>query len=101
MALENQTGNQLQLTRARRFTAAERYDIEAKPPFVARSAQGAWVDDVDGNRILDLTSANGTVLLGHRHPAVVAAVTDQLTGAGAMFPTTLSTLRIDLAEQLC
>jgi glutamate-1-semialdehyde aminotransferase len=89
------------LTRARQYTAAEGYDIDAKPPFVTRAAQGAWVTDADGRRILDLTSANGTVVLGHRHPKVVQAVVQQLTDTGHMFPTTLSELRIDLAERLC
>ena len=52
-------------------------------------------------RVLDLTSANGTVLLGHGHPRVTGAVVDQVRNAGNMFPTTLSALRIDLAERLC
>lgn len=95
------TNNAALLARARQHTAAEGYDISAKPPFVAQTAEGAWVTDADGRRLLDLTSANGTVVLGHRHPHVIEAVVRQITTAGHMFPTTLSTPRIDLAERLC
>jgi acetylornithine/succinyldiaminopimelate/putrescine aminotransferase len=42
-----------------------------------REALGANVLDVDGNRYVDLTSGFGVALLGHRHPAVVAAVKRQ------------------------
>lgn len=41
------------------------------------SAAGAWITMSDGRRLLDLGSY-GVNLLGHRHPAVVAAVADQL-----------------------
>jgi len=40
-------------------------------------ALGANVLDVDGNRYLDLTSGFGVAVVGHRHPAVVAAVRRQ------------------------
>ncbi|HEV8632376.1 MAG TPA: aspartate aminotransferase family protein [Thermoanaerobaculia bacterium] len=42
-----------------------------------REARGANVLDVDGNRYIDLTSGFGVALIGHRHPAVVAAVRRQ------------------------
>ena len=42
-----------------------------------REARGANVLDVDGNRYVDLTSGFGVALVGHRHPAVVAAVRRQ------------------------
>jgi len=40
-------------------------------------ALGANVLDVEGNRYLDLTSGFGVAVVGHRHPAVVAAVKRQ------------------------
>lgn len=40
-------------------------------------ALGANVLDVEGNRYLDLTSGFGVALIGHRHPAVVAAIKRQ------------------------
>ena len=42
-----------------------------------REARGSNVVDVDGNRYVDLTSGFGVALVGHRHPAVVAAVRRQ------------------------
>ncbi len=46
-------------------------------PVTAARAKGVWVDDVDGNRILDFTSGVGVLNVGHCHPAVVKAVQDQ------------------------
>jgi 4-aminobutyrate aminotransferase-like enzyme len=44
---------------------------------VWRQALGANVLDVDGNRYLDMTAGFGVAAVGHRHPAVVAAVERQ------------------------
>jgi len=46
------------------------------PLFIAR-AQGAWVEDADGNRYVDLVGSWGPMILGHSHPEVVAAVQAQ------------------------
>jgi 4-aminobutyrate aminotransferase len=46
-------------------------------PVAVESAAGVWVNDVDGNRLLDFTSGVGVVNTGHCHPDVVAAVRDQ------------------------
>jgi glutamate-1-semialdehyde 2,1-aminomutase len=61
---------------------------------------GAWLDDVEGNRLLDLTAASGTVILGHRHPAVTEAVIRQIRDYGVAFASTLTVPRIELAERL-
>jgi glutamate-1-semialdehyde 2,1-aminomutase len=47
------------------------------PLFVERS-QGAHKWDVDGNRLIDYWTGHGALLLGHGHPAVVAAVAEQM-----------------------
>ena len=44
---------------------------------VWQEARGANVMDVDGNRYLDLTAGFGVAAVGHRHPAVAAAVRRQ------------------------
>lgn len=44
---------------------------------VEAESQGAWVTAVDGRRYLDF-GGYGVFILGHRHPAVVAAVHRQL-----------------------
>ncbi len=46
-------------------------------PVTAARAKGVWVEDVDGNRILDFTSGVGVLNVGHCHPAVVRAVQAQ------------------------
>ncbi|MEE4661790.1 MAG: aminotransferase class III-fold pyridoxal phosphate-dependent enzyme, partial [Halieaceae bacterium] len=42
-------------------------------PLYIRSASGSRTTDVDGNDYVDCFSANGPMLLGHNHPALVAA----------------------------
>jgi glutamate-1-semialdehyde 2,1-aminomutase len=49
------------------------------PRFVAR-ADGPHLWDVDGRRYLDLVGSWGPMILGHRHPAVVAALQEALAG---------------------
>src|SRR5215831_9766290 len=46
------------------------------PMFVQR-AQGAIVEDVDGNRLIDMGSGIAVVNVGHTHPKVVAAIEEQ------------------------
>ena len=47
-------------------------------PFFAAGGDGSRICDVDGNELIDLCNGYGALLLGHRHPAVVGAVTKQL-----------------------
>jgi len=44
-------------------------------PVAITSAKGAWLTDVDGRKVLDLSMGFGAMLAGHLNPAVVAAVT--------------------------
>ncbi|HEU5319307.1 MAG TPA: aminotransferase class III-fold pyridoxal phosphate-dependent enzyme, partial [Methylomirabilota bacterium] len=46
-------------------------------PFYVERAEGARKWDVDGHAYLDAWSGHGALMLGHGHPAVVAAVTEQ------------------------
>ncbi|MHB8244611.1 MAG: glutamate-1-semialdehyde 2,1-aminomutase [Acidimicrobiales bacterium] len=52
--------------------------VGGSPLFIA-SASGAYVTDVDGNEYLDYVQSWGASLLGHAHPAVVAAVREAAT----------------------
>jgi 4-aminobutyrate aminotransferase/(S)-3-amino-2-methylpropionate transaminase len=65
-------------------------------------AAGSNVLDADGNRYVDLTSGFGVALIGHRHPAVVAAVKAQadrlLHALGDLHP---SNVKIELLERMC
>ena len=61
----------------RRNAAVVRAVYHATPVFVAK-ADGAVVEDVDGNRLIDFAGGIGCLNTGHRAPAVVDAVRRQL-----------------------
>ena len=61
----------------RRDAAVVRAAYHATPVFVA-NAEGAVVEDVDGNRLIDFAGGIGCLNTGHRAPAVVEAVRRQL-----------------------
>lgn len=58
-------------------TAVPRGHQQATPIFVAR-AEGAVLEDVDGNRFIDFAGGIGCQNVGHRSPGVVSAVREQL-----------------------
>ncbi len=62
---------------ARRNAAVPRGPFHATPVFAAR-AEGAVIEDVDGNRYLDFAGGIGCNNMGHRAPRVLAALRDQL-----------------------
>jgi glutamate-1-semialdehyde 2,1-aminomutase len=71
--------------------------VGADPLFI-KSADGAVIVDADGNRYIDFIGSWGPMILGHRHPAVVAAIhkaVERGTSFGA--PTDLE---ITLAEMV-
>jgi len=47
-------------------------------PVVVAKAEGAWVEDVDGNRYLDMLAAYSAVNFGHGNPELIAAAKSQL-----------------------
>ncbi len=70
-------------------------------PLVFKKAEGAVIEDIDGNTYLDFYAGVGVLNVGARHPKVVAAVKDQLDKywhvAGTDFYEPLQT---KLAERL-
>ncbi|HUO32404.1 MAG TPA: 4-aminobutyrate--2-oxoglutarate transaminase [Bryobacteraceae bacterium] len=58
---------------ARRVQSVPRGVSQVTPIFVSR-AEGAVMEDVDGNRLLDFAGGIGCLNAGHRDPGVVAAV---------------------------
>ena len=57
-------------------------------PIFFREAEGQWLTDIDGNRYLDYIGSWGPMILGHRHPRVVAAIQGALaTGTSYGAPT--------------
>ncbi len=70
-------------------------------PLVVRRAVGSVVEDVDGNRFLDLSAGIAVCVTGHCHPKVVAAIERQarslihMCGADFYYP-----VLAELAEKL-
>jgi len=65
-------------------------------PLVMVRGAGARIEDADGNSYLDYVGSWGPLILGHTHPAVVAAVAEQ-AARGTSFGMT-SELEIELAR---
>jgi glutamate-1-semialdehyde 2,1-aminomutase len=69
--------------------------VGGTPRFMS-SASGAYLTDADGNRLVDYVLSWGPMILGHAHPAVVEAVSQQAArGTSFGAPTGLET---ELAE---
>ena len=62
------------------FPSGVTHDVRYLQPFplTMASAQGARKLDVDGHEYVDYVMGHGALLLGHAHPAVVAAVRAQV-----------------------
>jgi glutamate-1-semialdehyde 2,1-aminomutase len=58
-------------------------------PHYFKRASGALLEDVDGNRLIDLHAGSGAVLLGHAAPEVTKAVTRILRDGLVGVPTRL------------
>ena len=67
-------------------------------PFYTARADGPYLWDSDGNRFIDYCLAYGPMILGHRHPAIMQAVMDQM-GRGWLYGTP-SELEVRLAERI-
>ena len=62
--------------------------------------EGAYVVDADGNRYLDLVGGIAVNALGHAHPAVVEAVTEQVATLGHTSNLYVNPVTVELAEAL-
>ena len=67
-------------------------------PIVVRRSEGAFMEDVDGNRYVDFDMGFGALFTGHGNPAVLSAVRAQLDN-GTLFVTPCE-LNADVAELL-
>ena len=70
------------------------------PKLVLERGQGAHVWDTDGKEYVDLLGGIAVNALGHAHPALVQAVTDQLGTLGPISNFFASEPQIRLAEKL-
>jgi acetylornithine/N-succinyldiaminopimelate aminotransferase len=70
------------------------------PRRVLVRGEGCYVWDEDGRRYLDLLGGLAVNVLGHGHPALVAAVTEQLRTLGQVSNFFATPLQVALAERL-
>ena len=68
-------------------------------PVSIKSAKGAWMTNVDGRKMLDLSMGFGAMLVGHLNDDVIAELKETLE-VGTLF-TSPSPLSRDAAERLC
>ena len=67
-------------------------------PLYADRGEGAYLYDIDGHRLTDFVNNNTALPLGHAHPAIVAALQEQIArGTGFSRPLALE---VEMAEAL-
>ena len=71
-----------------------------KPKLVLARGEGPYVWDADGKRYLDLLGGIAVNALGHGHPALVSAVTSQLSTLGHVSNFFATEPQVRLAEKL-
>ena len=84
--------------RARRVMPAAGFG-NFDPKVIISEGRGSRVWDEDNNEYIDYLIGSGPMILGHGHPEVVAAVTEQL-GKGMTF-FAQNAHGIELAEEIC
>lgn len=67
--------------------------------FVVKAGKGSKLYDMSGHEYIDYLLGSGPIVLGHAHPAVVAAVRDYLDRGSTYF--TLNEPAIELAAEIC
>ncbi len=72
--------------------------VGGQPLFIKR-AEGAWLEDVDGNRYLDFINSWGPMILGHAHPLIEEAIRQALPDSFSFGAPTLR--EIEMAELIC
>ncbi len=69
------------------------------PSIFIREGKGSRVWDEDGSEYVDYLIGSGPMLLGHGHPEVLEAVTEQLAKGMTFFAN--NTAGVELAEEIC
>lgn len=79
---ERTPGSSAMYERARQTLSAgvaSSYQVRDPWPIYLDRGEGAYVWDVDGNRMVDFHNGFGSMVQGHAHPAISAAVTSRIT----------------------
>ncbi|MBO13458.1 MAG: glutamate-1-semialdehyde-2,1-aminomutase [Planctomycetaceae bacterium] len=102
MTTPSRDNSQSHFTRARQSipggvnSPARAFGAVGGAPLIIDRGDGAYLWDIDGNRLVDYVGSWGPHILGHRHPEVVSALETTLAkGTSFGAPTTLET---ELAE---
>ena len=102
MTTPSRDNSQSHFTRARQSipggvnSPARAFGAVGGDPLIIDRGDGAYLWDIDGNRLVDYVGSWGPHILGHRHPEVVSALETALAkGTSFGAPTTLET---ELAE---
>jgi len=82
-----------------RFTARVMRSI-ATPQLMLERGEGCYVWDVDGNRYLDFLAGIAVNSLGHAHPTLVRAVSEQIATLAHVSNYFATASQVELAERL-
>jgi len=74
--------------------------VQPFPPRIVR-AEGAYVTDEDGHRILDFWQGHYANILGHNPPAITAALREGFAGGFGLQTGFTDRLQVETAELLC
>ena len=78
---------------------ARAFESVGGAPLFTRKAEGAWIEDIDGNAYVDYLCSWGPMLFGHADPDVTDAATSQLRRSPSHgTPTTVET---EVARLIC
>jgi glutamate-1-semialdehyde 2,1-aminomutase len=70
-----------------------------EPPIAIRRGMGAYLETVDGRRLIDYHAAYGPIILGHAYPAVVDQVAEHLKD-GQLFGVGTTESEVELAKKI-
>lgn len=73
------------------------YALPEAVRFLPARARGSRIEDIEGRSYIDFVGGAGAMILGHAHPAVTAAITEQ-AALGTHFFGTLNQPALHLAE---
>jgi acetylornithine/N-succinyldiaminopimelate aminotransferase len=71
-----------------------------RQPLSIQSGHGVWVRDADGRELIDLVGGIGVNVLGHAHPAVARALSDQAASLIHTSNLYYTAPQVELAERL-
>ncbi|MGL5112688.1 MAG: aminotransferase class III-fold pyridoxal phosphate-dependent enzyme [Flavobacterium sp.] len=69
-------------------------------PIAIKRAEGVYLYDYDGNKIIDFSSGLMSVNIGHGDPRVTAAVVEQMQSVSFVTPSCTTEIRAKLARKL-